>query len=86
MFNEVENIFDSKRRFEKNFKILSELGSGGFGTVFKVSNNFTGKIADVKIIHLKGNFCLLIRKNVNLIIFQNLISKQTKNFSEKSKF
>ena len=56
-------IIFSENRFNKKFDVLSELGSGGFGTVFKVKQKDNDMFTAVKKIKLKGQFCLKILNN-----------------------
>ena len=46
------NVFHEK--YEKMFKELCGIGSGGFGRVCKVRNKFNDQLFAIKIIELKG--------------------------------
>ena len=48
-------IFSKDINFNKKFKVLCELGSGGFAIVYKVMDNQTKIASAIKKIHLKGN-------------------------------
>ena len=48
------SLFSNDINFNKKYKVLSELGSGGFGSVFKVMDNRTKITSAIKKIHLKG--------------------------------
>ena len=50
----------NENRFKQLFTVLSELGSGGFATVYKVIDNRTKFITAVKKILLTGNISLVI--------------------------
>ena len=57
----------ANEKFDR-FEILSKLGSGGFGSVFKIKDKFTQQISAAKKIKLKGNI-LILQFDINLIPF-----------------
>ena len=44
----------AKSRYEEDFEVLEELGSGGFGTVWKVRNRLDRRLYAMKCIPIKG--------------------------------
>ena len=48
----------NENRFNDMYEVLSELGWGGFGTVFKVKSKLSNQERAIKKVNLKGNIFL----------------------------